>query len=572
MPTISGITGAVTHGQSITITGTGFGTKAVAAPLVWDNASGPADMLDLWDVAWPNQSWNVARDEHLARRGVIRGIQPPHARTGRYMCGAHNLAGNGSHAAGGNNVMFWKSFTKIYPVNIYQSCWMRADPLWTFSGGANDDQFKEYIYAQVNSPTSSPLPSDSVTFQYASGTLMTSLSTTNIKHVSYGELASSVYGGVADVAHPMLGWNKYELLWEISDAGRLRAFENGRQVYGRTLAISAFPEPLQSITFGDYARMNTKPDNWRYYTDCYVDTTSQRVILGNSSTLNSSSTIREIQVPTAWADTSITVTVNRGVFADDDPVFVFVVDAVNVASDGFLIEGAPVQQPPVITSATSVFVTVNDTDPYQIVATNAPTSFGATTLPSGRAVNPSTGSITGTYDALGVTQTTVSATNAFGTDQEIVTFDVSQAAVAGIEEPVNIGAAANRSDTTEFVTVQQPVPAGNTVLVWVSCFGGTLSTGIPTCSDNVSFAQYERDMYQTNTDGSRKAALFRYSNNVELPAGSVITVSISDGVGDAKSITAWWVRGLNLIDPLDVFNSDPGTFSNTPNSGPITTT
>lgn len=38
-PTISGLSGSVAHGGAITITGTGFGTKSQAAPLVWDIAS-----------------------------------------------------------------------------------------------------------------------------------------------------------------------------------------------------------------------------------------------------------------------------------------------------------------------------------------------------------------------------------------------------------------------------------------------------------------------------------------------------------------------------------------------------
>ena len=38
-PTISGLSGSVAHGGAITITGTGFGAKSQAAPLVWDIAS-----------------------------------------------------------------------------------------------------------------------------------------------------------------------------------------------------------------------------------------------------------------------------------------------------------------------------------------------------------------------------------------------------------------------------------------------------------------------------------------------------------------------------------------------------
>lgn len=570
MPTITDVTGDVTHGQSITITGTGFGTKTTAAPLLWDNASGPASMLDLWDVAWPVGTSDPFNETQ--RRTPIRSVQPPHSRVGRYIAGSHAE----NTATTGRNVMFWKSFPHAFPVDIYQSCWMRADPAWTFSGGSNDDNFKCYRFGRTNSASTSPGAGgvNSATINYGGGNPPKSLSDTGMRYQAYGELIDTHYPGSTNLVNVMTKWTKFEVLWQVDSDGLIRIREDGRRVmnYG----AASFPsgtESLDVVSFGDYCRQYNHPENFRYYTDCYLDTTFQRVILGNAPTLDASATTREMQVPSAWSDTSITVTVNRGVFADDDPVYLFVVDAANVASDGFLIEPPSVDAPPVISSATSVSVEIGATDPYQIVATNSPSSFDASPLPSGRTVNTSTGEITGTYDTVGTTQTTVSATNSFGTDQEVVTFDATQAPTTEIQEPVMIGVNANKVGSTLSVTVQQLVPAGNTIFVLLSCRGGTATTGIPTCKDNANGPNYKRDILRTNTDGSHKFALFRFSDNAELAVGKVITITISDSVVGAKAMTAFWDRGLNLFEPLDVTNSDFVDVGNqTPNSGQITTT
>ncbi len=83
---------------------------------------------------------------------------------------------------------------------------------------------------------------------------------------------------------------------------------------------------------------------------------------------------------------------------------------------------------PVITSATTASGTVGKTFAYTITASNSPTSYGATGLPAGLTVNTSTGVISGTPTAQGVSTVTVSATNAGGTGSATLTVTVSSPA------------------------------------------------------------------------------------------------------------------------------------------------
>ena len=71
--------------------------------------------------------------------------------------------------------------------------------------------------------------------------------------------------------------------------------------------------------------------NWRYYDDIYVDTTLARVVLAEQPTLSDASIV-EVQIPSAWSDSSITATVNLGKFAPGQTAYLFVVDASGAAS------------------------------------------------------------------------------------------------------------------------------------------------------------------------------------------------------------------------------------------------
>ena len=75
---------------------------------------------------------------------------------------------------------------------------------------------------------------------------------------------------------------------------------------------------------------------------------------------------------------------------------------------------------PVITSALSATGTISKSFSYQIVASNGPTSFGASGLPSGLSVNTANGMISGTPAGSGTSNVTISATNAGGTGSAIL--------------------------------------------------------------------------------------------------------------------------------------------------------
>lgn len=82
---------------------------------------------------------------------------------------------------------------------------------------------------------------------------------------------------------------------------------------------------------------------------------------------------------------------------------------------------------PVVTSSGTATATQGVAFSYQVTATNSPTSYSASGLPSGITVNTSTGAISGTPTVSGSFSVTIGATNAGGTGTRTLTLTVNPA-------------------------------------------------------------------------------------------------------------------------------------------------
>jgi hypothetical protein len=80
-----------------------------------------------------------------------------------------------------------------------------------------------------------------------------------------------------------------------------------------------------------------RDNRWVYYNSVYIDTTWARVVIADAPTL-AASTRREMQIPQAWSDRSISVVLNRGAFSSlsDAGLYLYVFDASgNVNTNGY---------------------------------------------------------------------------------------------------------------------------------------------------------------------------------------------------------------------------------------------
>jgi hypothetical protein len=326
VPVVSGVSGALDHKAAITISGSGFGTKATAAPLVWDDATG-SNLLSTWDGAWPN----LVPGYNTSYFDPIRGIAPPHSHDSRYIAGAH-ATNQGAYS--GYDVMVFKNITlQPFPFYIYASWYQRADNDWKFGG---DNNFKTFDYSAANEPYAQsnwyvcygpPHPgstSDSAT-QWAINDDGKSLM------IPTDAAGSSNWWGMA--VDPMGGkWSKVETAIKVTDQldGYVMVWENGHKVMNYQGPTDRYSGDRRSIAIGGYARVEV-PSNWRYYADAYIDTSLQRVVLANKPVLTQA-TIIENQIPSTWSDGSISATVNLGQFNQGETAYLFVVDATGTPS------------------------------------------------------------------------------------------------------------------------------------------------------------------------------------------------------------------------------------------------
>ncbi len=325
-PSISQVSGTFGHKATATISGSGFGSKENIAPIVWDDASGTS-ILEKWDGAWPD----CGNSAYFTRYTTpIRGIGLPHANVSKYIAGAHGENGydTGCGGRGGPDVMFWKSRTiSSFPAYSYISFYYRADNNWVFGlGTPADENFKTFHYDRGAAPyiTDDSWYTNLFGLSKAGagqwGTSNPLMNPDMNGHNTWWE------GGLS----PMAGsWIKieYEMKYTSQNNGYIKLYENGVKKIdysGPTEFTWAGTSRTEAI--GGYARGYGNPNNWRYFADVYLDHTLARVVLANNTNL-ANATIIEPQIPYAWSNGSIGITVNLGKFTTGQTAYLFVVDS-----------------------------------------------------------------------------------------------------------------------------------------------------------------------------------------------------------------------------------------------------
>jgi len=336
-PTISTITGIADNDSSLVIEGTGFGTKGTAAPIIWDDCSG-SDITVLWDGAWPEAAEQPTSTPVYTTS--IRSVPMPHSHSTQYIAGRAPGTGLGYP----NNVMVWKNRTVSLPCYTYMSWYQCVDPL--FNSG---DNFKWSNYSCGTSPYTMDSPTNSNWFvQYyggLDGVFIVSDDGATIwnqpPNYTIDYLGNSKYFGEST---SIIGnWVKIELAiyYTASTGGWFDIWENGNLIKSGSAAHSyngptdAYDGTSRTEAVGGFSRLGGS-NNYRYFSDIYLDYTLQRVVICSTATWNSGGRI-ETQIPTAWSDESITVTVNQGIFGDGDTAHLFVVNAAGVPSAGEMI-------------------------------------------------------------------------------------------------------------------------------------------------------------------------------------------------------------------------------------------
>jgi Putative Ig domain len=195
---------------------------------------------------------------------------------------------------------------------------------------------------------------------------------------------------------------------------------------------------------------------------------------------------------------------------------------------------------PVITSPATASGTVGTAFSYQITATNSPTSFGASGLPSPLSVNTSTGLISGTPTATSTNTVGLSATNGSGTGNQnlALTIGSSGSGIAATHLTSGDNSTGGTSATTASIS-----PTANSLVI-VSVSGGLNAGTIPTVTGaggTWTLIKYTDD--NGGFGGNHGVALFRDLS--ASPGSGALTISFG---GVSENHIDWSVDQFSSVN------------------------
>jgi len=205
---------------------------------------------------------------------------------------------------------------------------------------------------------------------------------------------------------------------------------------------------------------------------------------------------------------------------------------------------------PVITSSLTATGTVGMGFGSQITASNSPTSYGASGLPSGLSVNTSTGMISGTPSVSGPFSVTISATNSGGTGSAILALTISTAALPPppvITSSLSATGAQNTAFSYQITATNSPTSYGVSGLpvgLSVNTSSGSIS-GTPTGSGTFNVT-----ISATNSGGTGSAILALTINPAAPPpvdfsiSASPSSLNIKAGTTASYTVRATALNGF----------------------------
>ena len=175
---------------------------------------------------------------------------------------------------------------------------------------------------------------------------------------------------------------------------------------------------------------------------------------------------------------------------------------------------------PAISSATSATGVVGTAFSYQVVASNSPTSYAASGLPSGLSLNTSTGAITGTPTAAGTSTVSLTATNASGTSPAVSLVLVLNSSFSFSKQPTGI--TRSRGETASF----EVAATGGTGTVTYKWFkdGTAMEDSFGRISGSAT-AKLTISNVGVADGGSYTATAVTTQNSAITSAGAALTVS-----------------------------------------------
>lgn len=308
-PAVSGVSGTLSSGQTVTIAGSGFGTKSTVAPVLWDDFEKGNSGSLVQNNAAQIGKWDTGAGSEVVTYSTAK------PRTGNKS--AYHDFINNYNASLAKNMTFSRLYLDFWIAADYVDRVSRNFKPWRLYG-ANDSLQLDYVWLcdgqLMNRVQDSWVVGDWGGPKYSDGKWM---------HVQLVYQESTPGGSDGTIRHAI---------------DSVTAGLNSGAVMTRKAAASF--DQIRLGHYWDRAAVDACASNGGarvYIDDVYVDTSWARVELGNASTY-ATSTHREIQVPTAWSSGSVSVKFNPGTFAAGTTAYLYVTDSNNNTSPGIAVK------------------------------------------------------------------------------------------------------------------------------------------------------------------------------------------------------------------------------------------
>jgi hypothetical protein len=365
-PDISDISSNLINGSTVTISGSGFGTKSQAAPLI--SSYNNTTSANNWSGGTVGGGWVFGGDSiALSTSAPLRSSFPQSSYQARY---------DAYYNAGYDTVGFNHN---VGEDKIYVSFWIyRNYTDWhELLGAGNNTKFFR-IY-NGNSPASDQV----ISAVFLGDGSMTSVGFIGEFQAPYnwsiayngcnaGQYSLTNFYVFTQNSSCMPGlqqWEHWEAYIDYPSSlgghdGATVWWKNGRTISRNTnvaLNDTGQNNDMRWIRIGEVSGGSTATGQWEYLDQVYIDNTPAHVFISDNPNVTwpdmGTSYHSEIQVPSDWSDSSITFTLNQGTFADDAQAYLYVVDANgNVNTNGYPVtfSGVPDVTPPSAPTGLSV--------------------------------------------------------------------------------------------------------------------------------------------------------------------------------------------------------------------------
>lgn len=313
-PTISSLSGTATHNSLLVINGSNFETKTTAAPMFFEDFEtggfNPAN-LGLYEI-----------NDGVNNTDVISTVNSTEL-VQRSQYSTYNLYANMVANNNGFGVML-RFDTPRYR-KWYASYWVYLDPLtWDYSNDNNNLKLFRYL-------TSGGVDVDAAWSVSGNGLVDC------VNNLFGSGDPGGHLGGYGDFPTSLFPYGQWHLIEQELDSanGHQKVWVNG--VLRSYTEVCDTGTPVSAELHGFNSVRNDLTDTDKLvHDDFYLDNTWQRVVLSNTSNFESTSH-RELQVPTQWTNTQITVRFKQNSFSNGSNLFLYIIDTDGNVSSPFPI-------------------------------------------------------------------------------------------------------------------------------------------------------------------------------------------------------------------------------------------